>query len=659
MKNLYLNIRLILMLGIFAWACSDNDPETRNNQPRAIFLQEQLIVSGSGGEAIVLLEWSFTSWEIVMNADNGMISKISQTQGGNSESQQQFTKIKFYFNENIETKSKTQEVFLVNKTTQERSKLIIEQNTTPYSYLKDYHPLKSYIDRSANPNFKLGVGIEVHEFLQKETIYDVAYANFDELVAGNAMKYGSVVKNDGSMDFSQVTSFVNTVRGLGLSVYGHTLCWHSQQNRTYLNNLIADRKEPGGAIVKSDFEDGKALMGWGNNSIREVINGEGFGGTKGMMIVNPSEANPWSAQTGYDFNEPMVKGETYFLKLKIKGNVEESISAGFQNPSNYSGCGDFPPIPITTEWKEISVQTQITGENAKRFLFNVGKYVGTIWVDDISIHGAKAETTTPIPPGEKAEILSGAMENWVKGMMDACDGYVKAWDLVNEPMSDGNPFELKSAKTESNAEQHFYWQDYLGKDYVRIVAKFARQYGQEDIKLFVNDYNLEASYNNNQKCEGLIKMIEYWESDGVTRIDGIGTQMHVTCSMDPETQRKSEQAIVRMFEMLRVTGKLIKISELDMGLKLSNNSENVLTVNMTEEQHKAMAKFYNFIVRKYLEIIPANQQYGITQWCSTDSPENSYWRKGQPVGLWDLGYNRKHTYAGFADGLAGKEYRIE
>lgn len=54
------------------------------------------------------------------------------------------------------------------------------------------------------------------------------------------------------------------------------------------------------------------------------------------------------------------------------------------------------------------------------------------------------------------------------------------------------------------------------------------------------------------------------------------------------------------------------------------------------------------------EIIPVAQQYGITQWAATDSPADSGWRKGQPIGLWDLNYNRKHTYAGFADGLAGK-----
>ena len=43
------------------------------------------------------------------------------------------------------------------------------------------------------------------------------------------------------MNFGSVTKFVETARNAGITIYGHTLCWHSQQNNTYLNNLIADR----------------------------------------------------------------------------------------------------------------------------------------------------------------------------------------------------------------------------------------------------------------------------------------------------------------------------------------------------------------------------------------------------------------------------------
>ena len=53
------------------------------------------------------------------------------------------------------------------------------------------------------------------------------------------MKFASVVGDDGTMNFSTVKDLVNKSAEAGLTVYGHTLCWHSQQNITYLNSLLA------------------------------------------------------------------------------------------------------------------------------------------------------------------------------------------------------------------------------------------------------------------------------------------------------------------------------------------------------------------------------------------------------------------------------------
>ena len=165
---------------------------------------------------------------------------------------------------------------------------------------------------------------------------------------------------------------------------------------------------------------------------------------------------------------------------------------------------------------------------------------------------------------------------------------------------------------------------------------------------------MESDWDDNKKLKSLINWIAKWEEDGVTKIDGIGTQMHISYYENAATQASKENAIVNMFQLLAESGKLVKISELDMGY-VDANGNTVKTANMTETQHFAMAEYYKFIVKKYFEIIPANQQYGITHWCPTDSPAGSGWRAEEPVGLWDANYNRKHVYAGFADGLAGAE----
>ena len=166
-----------------------------------------------------------------------------------------------------------------------------------------------------------------------------------------------------------------------------------------------------------------------------------------------------------------------------------------------------------------------------------------------------------------------------------------------------------------------------------------------------NDWQVSQQ---NGKLKSLIKWIERWEADGVTKIDGIGSQMHISCYANATTQESKKNAIVESFKLMAASGKLVRISELDMGyIDASGNS--VATIYLTEEQHQQMAELYTFVVSKYLEIIPAAQQWGICQWAATDSPaKEGNWRADEPIGLWDEGYNRKHTYAGFADGLAGK-----
>lgn len=111
-----------------------------------------------------------------------------------------------------------------------------------YEYLNNYDVLKSYVDRAKNPNFKLGLAASVSDFVQKGVVYEAVTTNFDEMTAGNAMKYASVVADDGTMNFSTVSNFVETAKAAGITIYGHTLGWHAQQNMTYLNGLIADKE---------------------------------------------------------------------------------------------------------------------------------------------------------------------------------------------------------------------------------------------------------------------------------------------------------------------------------------------------------------------------------------------------------------------------------
>lgn len=696
------------------------------------------------------------------------------------------------------------------------------KNLKEYQYLNNYEPLKKYVEDmkaagKCNPDFKLGIALEAAEFNKQALVYCLAGSNFNEMTAGNAMKMASCVKDDGSMDFSLVKEFVKNAKDAGLTIYGHTLAWHSQQPNKYLNGLIADKEievDPGAKVEKTDYEldcstlssydweelpasvktdwnkdgavvitnpepidpyyklqywlvngislktgttykitflckaegespanirfklgnwgagaentfeipvggdykevsfdvtpvmdsnglffqhgdfagkiywksvkithfeapsveipvsvghltfdDGQNLGGWGMDNTPKIVNGVCEVGN------NAAKADPWNSQVNYEPGFAFENGKTYHLKMKIKGSVAGEFGAGFQNPDGYQGCGDFPTIKVTTDWKEVDVATTCNGDNALRLLLNIGKYVGTLYIDDFEVYYTKSANSIPLPPEEKKSLLTDAMGKWIDGMMEATDGYVTSWEVVNEALSgkdyDGDgKFDLQSVKNVSaaDAKNNFYWQDYLGDiDYVRTAVAAARKSfaahngDPEKLKLFINDYNLESDWDDNGKLRSLIQWIKDWEADGVTKIDGIASQMHISCYADPVKQENAKNHIVKMLELMKESGKLCKISELDMGY-VDAAGKDVTYDQMTEEQHKEMRDLYTFVLKKYFEIIPIDKQYGITQWCATDSPKDSGWRPGLPVGLWDLNYLRKHTYAGFAAGLGAPEY---
>ncbi|MBQ7419527.1 MAG: endo-1,4-beta-xylanase [Prevotella sp.] len=407
--------------------------------------------------------------------------------------------------------------------------------------------------------------------------------------------------------------------------------------------------------------------------VYEITDGVGKDGGRGVKIASKGgQADAWESQFWIVSNEVLNAGDKVHVAFDYRadgGCVGTSVDTQAHfGPGEYQhwSCAGSPKF--TDAWqtydKVVVLDTSMApdGKGMKSIAFNMSPNAadGNYYIDNVVLEIEKSGNSIPLTPEEKKEVLTGAMDTWIAGMMEACGGKVKGWDVVNEAISGGNPdgegvYALQHGDDGGeHAATDFFWQDYLGDlDYVRTAVRLAREYGPEDIQLFINDYNLESDWDQNGKLKSLIKWIERWEADGVTKIDGIGTQMHISCYANPATQESKKKAIENMFRLMAATGKLVRVSELDMGY-VNAEGASLKTTELTQEQHKEMAELYKFVIEKYLEIIPANQQYGITQWCITDSQENSGWRGGEPVGLWDLNFNRKHAYAGFADGLAGK-----
>lgn len=554
------------------------------------------------------------------------------------------------------------------------------QTIAQYEYLNDYAPLKEYLDRGAHPGFKVSAALGADEFNQQGPLFRLAAHNFDEIVAGNAMKMASCVNDQGVMDFSKVSSFVTAAEDAGVSIYGHTLAWHAQQPKKWLEKLIKDKELP-------PAEENPGLI---------ITSGE-------------PKANPWDYEIYYDLDEPLKAGTTYEISLNVRGTNSGTIDfwPGKKDGSDTQyGAGSF----IVSKSAVDNSFSFTPKKDMDRMRFCFGKVGGTLYFDNFVLKekgsnqnivvnstfdendishwtkvswvnisykiGNVAAATAPLTPQEKSDTLTWAMNKWVSGMMQATGGKVKAWDLINEAISgDGNVNGFYALQTAGeNSENDFFWQDYFTPEmYGPIVEKAARDaYAAvegttpEDLKLFINDYNLESDWDNNKKVKSLVYWIGVWEKKGQelgynTKIDGIGSQMHISYYENPQTLESKKKGIQNMLKIMAETGKLVRISELDMGY-VDANGNDVTTAQLEKlpieervAKEKAMAEYYKWIIEQYFAIVPVSQQYGICQWCLTDAPADSGWRKGQPVGLWNLNYQRKPAYGGFADGLANKQ----
>lgn len=548
-----------------------------------------------------------------------------------------------------------------------------ENNTDPYAYLSEYKPLKECLDRTAHPTFKVSAALDVADFNSKGQLYNLAKENFDEVVAGNAMKMASCVWDNGGMNFTRVQDFVKSTEEAGISIYGHTLLWHSQQPVNWLGSLISGKVQSTGSgemkvIYNYDFsDDSQMINGWGDNSSRSIADGA-------LVLKNTAEGNSWSSQAAID-GDLIPQDTKMTLKIKAKASQDYSFSIGFQNPSpdeGYPSCGNFPALSLTTEYQEFEVSTVISGPKATRFLVNFGDIVGSVYIDQMTLSAESIEKI-PLTKQETVDTLVWAMKSWMNGMMNATQGKVKAWDLINEAVSGGGNvngyYELQNAKQQNSGSwdvggSNFFWQDYLGAENYGVIAErvareaYAAVEGTDpnDLKLFINDYNLESTWDNNKKLESLIYWIGVWEKGGA-QIDGIGTQMHINYYRNKNDQENQKKAITRMFELMAKTGKLCRVSELDMGVadthQESFSGKKYTTSQMNFELEKEMADYYQWIIEEYFRVIPVEQQYGICQWTITDSPANSGWRANEPVGLFYLNsYDRKPAYGGWAEGLS-------
>ena len=464
----------------------------------------------------------------------------------------------------------------------------------------------------------------------------------------------------------------------------------------------------------SDFEGGTTgnWGSWGSNKeSAEVEEGAGYNNSKGLALKNKGDGNAWEAQCAYTFDDALQEGKKYIIQFYAKSTSPAGeLQFQYQNGTTYSSQGGYNTFSVGTDWVKCEFTFTPAYDDANRIILNFGKVGGTYYIDNIKFGLAKDQNAAARgiqyiqasngkarkvtrasrkyfvlkSAAEKQAALEGAMEAWVSGVakhLAEKNVVPYGYDVINEPIADGSNkyrgidegifggtwtedeqtmYDAAPVETEADGltlnwgSNHWYWGYYV-KDYPVKAFQLARKYLPAETKLFVNDYNLETSPN---KLDALIKFVkDIDEKNGTPIVDGIGTQMHVSLSCSDDAEKNAaniaalKEKVDAMFQTMAATGKLVRVTELDLSLGTASPSSN---------QYKAQSDAYRMIMESYKANVPAAQQSGITIWSLSDNEaEHEYWLKGQVPNLFDKDYKRKWAYKGFCDGIAGEDLGLK
>lgn len=576
-----------------------------------------------------------------------------------------------------------------NPVTTDEIPLQLQEEIDLYDNIKNY--MAQYM-----PETPIGIGLTANYYIDaddKHPTYDsLCDIHFQQFVTGNAMKMDAMVGSNGTLNTATLDAFLAKVPD-DKQIFGHNFIWHTQQQQAYLLSLIAPKMvvETDDDIVtmlqNGDFETGQLSpwIGWGGESTREVVAGEGVDGSYAMKLYNPTSGSSYSAQAIYQLSQPLVPGETYVVRFQARADTPAgSIQFAVQNLSHGNGEA-YHTFNIGTDWTTCEYEYTCTKDDAQELCLNFGEVEATYYVDNImfgtrieesqSVQANRATRATTITyilktPEEKRQALLGAMESWIGGMLQhvSSDSRFVGWDVINEPITDdgyfrgidkhfGGTWTDDNDNTQYDAEPtetttdglslnwgsgHFYWGYYLGMEYATKAFELARQYAPAGMKLYVNDYNLESNPN---KLAKLIEFVNYIDQNSNTTVDGIATQMHVTAGSLTRDQ------VDQMFQTMAATGKLVRVSELDV---------KVNTGSPTQEQLQSQADTYQMIIESYKANVPENQRGGFVVWTLSDAAdEHEYWLNGDKPNLFDENYGRKLAYKGLCDGIAGYDIGSE
>lgn len=406
------------------------------------------------------------------------------------------------------------------------------------------------------------------------------------------------------------------------------------------------------------FPEGKTAKGgdsWEYTMKVRAVN-EAFASTQ--IHQDPQDYIFWQGIDNVNFTtewETITKSGTFAATDQWGDNKSKIIKSIAFNLSDYAGENTyfFAYISFKVNGEEMVTNPDLSTSDNKSFQ-NI-EYGGAKDNTPISTDGYTWTITKtpdkPLEDWEKHDTIRYALRSYISEIMEAAKGAITSWDiLANVVADDGSGVR---AASESDASS-FNWSEYLNgpnmdgsnpSEFVQLTFKYAREYyaangGNEgNLKFFINEDGL----GNSAKLAGLNKLLSTWEQDKSVKFDGISTSLSASFSEDEATYTTEKKNVEDFFKALAGTGRLIRISGLNVDYKDASGAA-VEATKLTVDQAKKMGEFYKYIAQQYKALIPDNQKAGLYI--------NNIFDNGSISGLWNKTNNsRKPQYGGFAEGL--------
>ena len=181
------------------------------------------------------------------------------------------------------------------------------------------------------------------------------------------------------------------------------------------------------------------------------------------------------------------------------------------------------------------------------------------------------------------EEMTARLENYIKSIFSLIHanwpGLLSAFDIVNEAIDDG------TGKVRTSGNE---WYTVFGDStYIMDAFKFARKYtqlfGENQIKLYYNDYNTD----NPTKADGIVRLLTPIYQAGY--LDGIGMQNHNSLTVP------TAQAFINSYNKFYPICNEMAVTELDVNTGSTNPSASVLV----QQANQYGQLFKCFVERSY------------------------------------------------------------